>query len=232
MPNELIAAGSPAWVLLSVIYHHVLAQSPSPEAAKIAISTARQDGRLRLRAEVREHKPIPGRLNPGEQPAQIFPKCDLDQPILANDKFSNWNWERSYASRRNTTNNFLFEYVNIVGNRDDVLRLWPRAEPTVDIPKVASVKPKDISGLVWATVVTLDNMEKNSGGRVIRPDAKTVDRKGQHGASENSLRENAAKSRGLSSEEREISIGGFMRVTGGFRRAWAELCASLANGKV
>ena len=88
MPNELIAAGSPAWVLLSVIYHHVLAQSPSPEAAKIAISTARQDGRLRLRAEVREHKPIPGRLNPGEQPTQIFPKCDHDQPILAIDKFS------------------------------------------------------------------------------------------------------------------------------------------------
>jgi hypothetical protein len=162
MPNELIAAGSPAWVLLSVIYHHVLAQSPSPEAAKIAISTARQDGRLRLRAEVREHKPVPGRLNPGEQPAQILPKCDLDQPILAIDKFSKWNWERSYASRRNTTNNFLFEYVNIVGNRDDVLRLWPRAEPTVDIPKVASVRPKDVSGLVWATVVTLDNMEKTA----------------------------------------------------------------------
>jgi hypothetical protein len=52
--------------------------------------------------------------------------------------------------------------VNIVGNRDDVLRLWPRAEPTVDIPKVASVKPKDVSGLVWATVVTLDNMEKTA----------------------------------------------------------------------
>jgi hypothetical protein len=111
---------------------------------------------------VREHKPIPGRLNPGEQPAQIFPKCDLDQPILAIDKFNKWNWERSYASRRNTTTNFLFEYVNIVGNRDDVLRLWPRAEPTVDIPKVASVKPKDVSGLVWATVVTLDKLEKTA----------------------------------------------------------------------
>jgi hypothetical protein len=157
-----ITAGSAEWILLSVIYHYVLAQSPSPEAAKIAIYTARRDGRLRFRAEVREHKPIPGRLNPGEQPAKIPPKSEPDQPILAIDEFSKWDWERSYATRRDTTTKFLFEYVNIVGNRDDVLRLWPRAEPNVDIPKVVLIQPEDVTGLVWAVVVTLDNMEKTA----------------------------------------------------------------------
>ncbi len=60
------------WMLLSAVYHRVLAQSLSPEAAKIAISTARKNGQLRMRATVHEHKAQPDlRLAPGEQPPQI-----------------------------------------------------------------------------------------------------------------------------------------------------------------
>ena len=55
----MITSESAEWVLLSEVYHHVLAQSPSPESAKMAISTARKNGRLRLRAELREHKARP-----------------------------------------------------------------------------------------------------------------------------------------------------------------------------
>ncbi len=57
--TALITTASDDWVLLSVVYHYVLAQSLSPEAAKIAISTARRNGQLRLRAEVREHEARP-----------------------------------------------------------------------------------------------------------------------------------------------------------------------------
>jgi hypothetical protein len=54
--TALITAGSAEWILLSVVYHYVLTQSPSPEAAKITILTAWANGQLRLRAEVREHR--------------------------------------------------------------------------------------------------------------------------------------------------------------------------------
>jgi hypothetical protein len=47
MPND--------WSLAD-IYHHVLKQSPSPEAAKIAISEARTNGRLPLYCERFERK--------------------------------------------------------------------------------------------------------------------------------------------------------------------------------
>jgi hypothetical protein len=57
--TALITTASAEWVLLSGIYHYILAQSPSPEGAKIAISNARENGQLRLRAEVREHEARP-----------------------------------------------------------------------------------------------------------------------------------------------------------------------------
>ena len=47
-------------MMLADIYHHVLERSVSPEAAKIAISDAHLDGRLRLYcAEQREQKTLP-----------------------------------------------------------------------------------------------------------------------------------------------------------------------------
>jgi hypothetical protein len=55
----MITSTSSEWVLLSEVYHHVLAQSPSPESAKMTISTAIRNGRLRVRADLREHKAQP-----------------------------------------------------------------------------------------------------------------------------------------------------------------------------
>jgi hypothetical protein len=164
----LITAASAEWVLLSVIYHYVLARSPSPEAAKIAISEARRNGQLRLRAELREHRARPHLiLEPGKLPPKIRPKRKPDQPILASDNFSTWDWERSYATMRDANTKSLFEYMEIVGNRDDVLKLWPPAETTVtperaETAETAIAKPAGVSPLVWAVVVTLDNIEKET----------------------------------------------------------------------
>ena len=163
--TALITAGSAEWVLLSVVYHYVLAQSPSPEAAKITVLTAWANGQLRLRAEVREHVARPNlKLKCGEQPPEIQPKCKPDQPLLASYKLRHFDWERSYATRRDETTKSLFQCENIVGNRDDVLRLWPPAEMTVraETPETAVAKPVDVSRLVWAVVLTLDEMEKES----------------------------------------------------------------------
>jgi hypothetical protein len=121
-----ITAGSSEWVLLSEIYHHVLKQSPSTERAKIEILSARRTGRLRLRAEqTREHVARPDlRLEPGKEPPKWEPATALDQPI-PDRNYRIWDWERSYATRREPATKSLFEYVNIVGHRDDVLALWP-----------------------------------------------------------------------------------------------------------
>jgi len=166
--TALITTASAEWVLLSVVYHYILAQSPSPEAAKIAISNARKNEQLRLRAEVREHEARPNLiLRPGERSAEIQPKRKPDQPILPSDNFSTWDWERSYATRRDATTKSLFEYMEVVGNRDDVLNLCPSPETAVmtetpETAETAVAKPVEVSGLVWAVVQTLDNMEKQT----------------------------------------------------------------------
>jgi hypothetical protein len=163
--TALITAGSAEWILLSVIYHYVLAQRPSPEAAKVAVSGARKNGQLRLRAAVREHVAKPNlKLRPGEQPPEIQPKLESDQLIPASDKLRNWDWERSYATRIDATTRSLFQYANIVGNRDDVLRLWPPAETTVrtETPETAVARPVGVSPLVWAVVGLLDDIDKES----------------------------------------------------------------------
>jgi hypothetical protein len=130
----VITPANAEWVLLSAIYHHVLAQSPSPEAAKIAISTARENGQLQLRAEVREHKAMPHlRLDRGEKPPESRPEIILEQPILPSDIFSHWDWARSCAQRSDPTTKSLFEYLNIVGHRDDVLQLWPEPGETTAV---------------------------------------------------------------------------------------------------
>jgi hypothetical protein len=122
----MITSESSEWVLLSAIYHYVLKQSPSMERAKIEIASARRNGQLRLRAEqTREHVAWPDlRLEPGEEPPKAEPTTAFDQPI-PDGNYSTWDWERSHATRREPTTNSLFEYVNIVGYRDDVLALWP-----------------------------------------------------------------------------------------------------------
>jgi hypothetical protein len=118
----VITPTSPEWVLLGEIYHHVLKRSPSPERAKIDISSRK----LPLRAEMREHRARPTlRLKPGEQPPAETPTITLDQPVPDGSHCLTWNWERSCATRRDAITKSLFEYVDIVGRRDDVLDTWP-----------------------------------------------------------------------------------------------------------
>jgi predicted DNA-binding protein (UPF0251 family) len=193
-----ITAGSAEWILLSVVYHYVLTQSPSPEAAKITVLTAWENGQLRLRAEVREHEARPNlKLEPGEQPPEIQPKCE---PVLASDKLRHWDWdwERSYATRRDETTRSLFAYANIVRDRDDVLRLWPPAEMTVRVetPDTAVAKPVGVSSLVWAVVLTLDEMESQSPADLASLTQKHLTRKVgeklQRGISERTLQKAVA----------------------------------------
>ena len=125
----MITKASAEWVLLSQVYHHVLAKSPSPESAQMGIVDAWRNGQLRLRAELREHKAQPGlRLAPGEKPPQPPPTVTQDYAIPPNTKFDDpLNWERSRAMRRDHVTKSLFEYVGIVAHRDDVLARWPAA---------------------------------------------------------------------------------------------------------
>jgi hypothetical protein len=160
----LITAGNAEWILLRVVYHYGLTQSPSPEAAKGGILGAHKNGQLRLRADVSEHRARPVLERIGEQPPEIQPKCEPDHPIHAVDKLRHIDFERSYATRRDETTKSLFQYENIVGNRDDVLKLWPPTEMTVsaEIPQTAVAKPKGVSDLIWAVVQTLDDVEKQT----------------------------------------------------------------------
>jgi hypothetical protein len=197
--TALITAGSAEWILLSVVYHYVLTQSPSPEAAKMTVLAAWKNGQLRLRSEVREHEARPKlKLEPGEQPPEIQPKCEPDQPILASDKLRRWDWERSYATRRDEITRSLFAYANIVGDRDDVLRLWPPAEMTVRVetPDTAVAKPVGVSSLVWAVVLTLDEMESQSpaelAGLTQQHLTRKVGEKLQRGISERTLQKAVA----------------------------------------
>jgi len=138
----MITTDSPEWVLLSAIYHHVLKQSPSTERARIEIGSARKSGRLRLRAQqTREHVARPElRLKPGEQPPNVEPTTAFDQPVPDGNCLT-WDLERSYATRRESTTKSIFEYVNIVGHRDDVLALWP---PNTEAPVGQVVEPPAI----------------------------------------------------------------------------------------
>ena len=155
--------------LLRDIYHYVLTRSPSPEAAKLSINNARKNGQLRLRARLHEHQARPGlMLSPGEQPPPVEPKCMPDQVILPDDKFSTWDWERSHAFRRDAATKSLFEYIEIVGNRDDVLQLWPGEEGTTNpIRGKALTRPSDVPKLVWAVVLVLEDLEKQNRARLI-----------------------------------------------------------------
>lgn len=138
----MITSQSSEWVPLSAIYHHVLKQSPSTERAKIEITSARKSGRLRLRAEeTREHRARPEvRLKRGELLRNIEPMTAFNQPI-PDGNYLPWDFERSYAKRREATNKSIFEYINIVGHRDDVLALWP---PKSKGPAAHAIEPPAI----------------------------------------------------------------------------------------
>jgi hypothetical protein len=157
------------WVLLSAIYHRVLAQSPAPEAAKIAISTARKNGQLRMRAAVHEYKARPDlRLAPGEQPPQIPPVIVPDHSVCSKDTFDHWDWEQSEASRRDSETQSLFWYRSIEANQEDALALWPEKAPVKSTATLATEpawpgpqakKPKDIGYKVWSVMKKLADME-------------------------------------------------------------------------
>lgn len=124
----MITPESHEWVLLSAVYHHVLALSSSPEQAKIDISNARDNGRLRFRAD-RHKVAMPClRLEPGEQPPNE-PMITSNHPLPKDNLcFDEWEWERSRAITRNEPiTKAVFEYVDIMVHRDDVLALWPAA---------------------------------------------------------------------------------------------------------
>jgi hypothetical protein len=132
----MITSESSEWVLLSAIYHHVLKQSPSTERAKIEITSARKSGQLRLRAEqTRVHLAGPEALR------NVEPTTALAQPIP--DGNYRTDFERSYATRREATSKTIFEYINIVGHRDDVLALWPpnTKDPVAHVVEPPAVDP-------------------------------------------------------------------------------------------
>jgi hypothetical protein len=110
----------PRWSLAQ-IYHHVLRQSPSPEAAKIAISEAV----LHLWGERYEHKARPDlKLKSGEKPPPVDPEITPDC-LLPTVQYESWDWERSRAFWTDRNTHSLFEYVGIHGLVDEVLKLWP-----------------------------------------------------------------------------------------------------------
>jgi hypothetical protein len=119
---------------LAQIYHHVLRQSPSPEAAKIAISKARRRRKLHLRGKQREHKARPNlKLKPNEEPRPVDPEITPDC-LLPTVQYEYWDWERSRASWREPDTLSLFEYVGIYGLVDEVLEIWPQ-QPVQQEPK-------------------------------------------------------------------------------------------------
>ena len=119
----MITPSSPEWVLLNTVYHHVLALSPSPDRAQIDIAAAH----LHLRAVIRieHHKGPPG---PSGKVLRDEMTLTFNQPV-PDDMWDVWDWERSFAIRRDSTTKSLFEYVGIVAIRDDVLDHWPTQKP-------------------------------------------------------------------------------------------------------
>jgi hypothetical protein len=129
---------------LAQIYHHVLRQSPSPEAAKIAISEAR----LHLWGEQREHIARPNlRLDPGEKPPPLDPEITPDC-LLPTVQYRSWDWERGRASWTDPETRSLFEYLGIYGLVDDVLEHWPeQAERTEGVKPRVGLPRRDTRGV-------------------------------------------------------------------------------------
>ena len=122
------------WRLLSEVYHHVLRQSPSPEAAKIAINDKYRNGKLRLRCTLREHRA----LAKGESPSPVETVPNFE--ISPTERFNSFDWERSYATRRDPISKSLFEYEGITVNWHEVLIHWP---PEPSVPDSTSLQPQN-----------------------------------------------------------------------------------------
>ncbi len=143
----MITPESHEWVLLGALYRHVLALSSSPEQAKIDISNARDNGRLRFRADRLEHIVLPGlRLEPGEQPPDEL-IITSNQPLPKDNLcFDEWDWERSRAITRNDPiTKAVFEYVDIVVHRDDALALWPASAAVLAIIAMQEGAPEELA---------------------------------------------------------------------------------------
>ena len=160
--GTMITPASPEWVLLNAVYHHVLAQSASPEAAKIDIATAHQNGRLRWRCTLREYKALPNlRLSPGERPPQPAPTVTAHYPIPPDTKFDTFDWERSHAfSPNDPVTRSVYEYLDITSHRDDALALRPVGAPSA--ASQATIRRKQADAAHEATIA-LANIEKRKG---------------------------------------------------------------------
>jgi hypothetical protein len=149
------------WRLLSEAYHYVLKQSPSPENAKIAINEQYRNGKLRLRCTLREHRARPKlELPNGESPPK--PLVTPDYEISPTERFSSFDWERSYATRRDPISKSLFEYEGITVNWDEVLTHWPpvKAPPEAATPSARKSKPEELTRTQWLVVKILDAIEQ------------------------------------------------------------------------
>jgi hypothetical protein len=140
--NTAVREAKARWPLLHTVYHCVLALSPSPEAAKIAIMEAHREKRLRMRATRLEYRARPDlRLAPGEKPPPnppiITPNCPLPVPEPDDSYWEHWDWERNIATHRDCKTRSLFRYEHIEVHPDDVSSLWPPTKP------VKSARPAD-----------------------------------------------------------------------------------------
>ena len=171
----------PTWLPLADIYHQVLACSPSPEAAKDVISAAIQTDTLDLRGTKRVHRAPPNikpkvvELRPGQeppkrppkQPPPIEPETSYDQP-LPKGGYRNWDWYRGRATQRDGKD--LIEYVNIVGRRDQVLKLGPVASKAGLPGGRRGPRPKDD----WPTWVAIEVISLVHAGKVPKNFEKTA----------------------------------------------------------
>ena len=166
-PAKKLSADRSAWRSLCEAYHHVLKQSPSPEAAKIAINGLHRNGKLRWRCTLREHKARPElRLAPGQSPPPAKPVVTRDYRIPATERFSSFDWERSYATGRDTTSKSHFEFDEIEVHWGDLLAGWPEAEPKVltRAPRIwpgpEDPQPDNIEPLEWQVMRARAELER------------------------------------------------------------------------
>ena len=191
----MITPAHAEWVPLREVYHHALKQSPSPEATKIAIAKAHQDSQLRWRCTLREHKaqpgvmidqPRPGMLVDAMGPPLKTPPAPLievthDYAIPSSTMFDPpFDWERSRATRRDPATASLFEYVDIVTHRDDVLARWPvpvdravrAGSETIsgtgdgDAGTMPGERPDGVEARVWAVAQLVKEWEKEHGSHI------------------------------------------------------------------
>ena len=190
--GTMITLASSEWVLLNAVYHHVLAQRASPEAAQIEIATAHQNGQLRWRCTFREYKALPKlRLSRGEHPPQLAPTVTAHYPIPPDTRFDTFDWERSRAfSPNDPVTTSVYEYLDITAHRDDVLALWP-----VGAPSAASDKPQSDESKLDAAMPGLDELAAEGQFAPQKELLKEVSKRLVSIATENNWKDETATSR-------------------------------------